>query len=152
MERYSTVGKTGNVDDYINPGASSELPPPPELKDPYKQIKMLQEDVKRSAQCIGQRDAQISCQKKEIKRLKEIIRRMEKRLSGEDLEPVEEKPTVRELRFRRGWSCPELARRAGLTYDIVYKRERKQYIWREEQKKAVAKALGVAVDSVDWDG
>lgn len=152
MERYSTVGKTGNVDDYINPGASDELPPPPELRDPYKQIAWLQEDVKRSAQCIGQRDATIACQKKEIKRLKEIIRRLEKRLVGEDLEPVEEKPTVRELRFRRGWSCPELARQAGLTYDCVYKRERRQYVWKEKQKEAVAGVLGVAVDSVDWEG
>lgn len=152
MERYSTVGKTGNVDDYINPGASDELSPPPELADDKEHIKKLQEDVKRSAQCIGQRDATIACQKKEIKRLKEIIRRLGKRLTGEEFEAVEEKPTVRELRFRKGWSCPELARQAGLTYDVVYARERKQYIWRDEQKKAVAKALGVGVETVDWDG
>ena len=49
------------------------------------------------------------------------------------------------------WSCPELARQAGVTYDCVYKRERKVYAWKEEQKKAVAKALGVDVDSVDWE-
>lgn len=52
----------------------------------------------------------------------------------------------------KGWSCPELARKAGLTYDCVYKRERKVYAWKKEQKKAIAKALGVDVESVDWEG
>lgn len=143
MKRYSTVGKTGNVDDYINPGASDELPPPPELADDKEHIRKLQEDVKRYACQDGQLRAQIAVLKREIKRLRGLL--------GEKLKDAD-KPTVRELRGLKRWSCPELARQAGLTYDCVYKRERKVYAWKEEQKKAVAKALGVAVESVDWDG
>lgn len=141
-ERYSTVGKTGNVDDYINPGASDELPPPKELADDKEHIRMLQEDVKRYAYKYGQQRAQITILRKEIKRLRGLL--------GEKLKDAD-KPTVRELRGLKRWSCPELARQAGLTYDCVYKRERKVYAWKEEQKKAVAKALGVDVDSVDWE-
>lgn len=142
MKRYSTVGKTGNVDDYINPGASDELPPPPELADDKEHIRKLQEDIKRYACQDGQLRAQIAVLKREIKRLGCLL--------GEKLKDAD-KPTVRELRGLKRWSCPELARQAGLTYDCVYKRERKVYAWKEEQKKAVAKALGVDVDSVDWE-
>lgn len=142
MERYSTVGKTGNVDDYINPGVADELPPPPELADDKEHIRKLQEDVKRFACQDGQLRAQIAVLKKEIKRLRGLL--------GEKLKDAD-KPTVRELRGLKRWSCPELARQAGLTYDCVYKRERKVYAWKEEQKKAVAKALGVDVESVDWE-
>lgn len=141
-ERYSTVGKTGNVDDYINPGASDELPPPKELADDKEHIRMLQEDVKRCASKYGQKCAENSILRKEIKRLRLLLGEMKKN---------DDKPTVRELRGLKGWSCPELARQAGLTYDCVYKRERKVYAWKEEQKKAVAKALGVDVGSVDWE-
>lgn len=143
MERYSTVGKTGNVDDYINPGASDELPPPRELADDKEHIRMLQEDIKRYACQDGQLRAQIAVLKREIKWLRDLL--------GEKLKDAD-KPTVRELRGLKRWSCPELARQAGLTYDCVYKRERKVYAWKENQKKAVAKALGVDVESVDWDG
>ena len=143
MDRYSTVGKTGMVDDYINPGASSELPPPRELADDKEHIRMLQEDIKRYACHDGQQRAQIAVLRKEIKRLRLLL--------GEKVKDVD-KPTVRELRGLKRWSCPELARQAGLTYDCVYKRERKVYAWKENQKKAVAKALGVDVDSVDWEG
>ncbi|WP_462304964.1 hypothetical protein [Acidaminococcus massiliensis] len=143
MKQYSTVGKTGNVDDYINPGASDELPPPPELADDKEHIRKLQEDIKRYACQDGQLRAQIAVLKREIKRLRGG-------LLGEKLKDAD-KPTVRELRGLKRWSCPELARQAGLTYDCVYKRERKVYAWKEEQKKAVAKALGVDVDSVDWE-
>lgn len=143
MKRYSTVGKTGNVDDYINPGASDELPPPPELADDKEHIRKLQEDVKRYACQDGQLRAQIAVLKREIKRLRGLL--------GEQLKDAD-KPTVRELRGLKEWSCHELARRAGLTYDWVYKRERKVYAWKEEQKKAVAKALGVDVEAVDWEG
>lgn len=136
MKRYSTVGKTGNVDDYINPGGSDELPPPPELADDKEHIKKLQEDIKRYACQDGQLRAQIAVLMREIKRLRGLL--------GEKL-------TVRELRGLKRWSCPELARQAGLTYDCVYKRERNVYAWKEEQKKAVAKALGVDVESVDWE-
>lgn len=143
MDRYSTVGKTGMVDDYINPGASSELPPPRELADDKEHIRMLQEDIKRYACHDGQQRAQIAVLRKEIKRLRLLL--------GEKVKDVD-KPTVRELRGLKRWSCPELARQAGLTYDCVYKRERKVYAWKENQKKAVAKALGVDVESVDWEG
>lgn len=142
MKQYSTVGKTGNVDDYINPGASDELPPPPELADDKEHIRKLQEDIKRYACQDGQLRAQIAVLKREIKRLRGLL--------GEKLKDAD-KPTVRELRGLKRWSCPELARQAGLTYDCVYKRERKVYAWKEEQKKVVAKALGVDVDSVDWE-
>ena len=143
MTQYSTVGKTGNVDDYINPGAADELPPPRELADDKEHIRLLQEDVKRFACKDGQLRAQIVVLKKEIKRLRGLL--------GERLKDAD-KPTVRELRGLKRWSCHELARQAGLTYDCVYKRERKVYAWKENQKKAVAKALGVDVESVDWDG
>ena len=143
MTQYSTVGKTGNVDDYINPGAADELPPPRELADDKEHIRMLQEDIKRYACHDGQQRAQIAVLRKEIKRLRLFL--------GEKVKDVD-KPTVRELRGLKRWSCPELARQAGLTYDCVYKRERKVYAWKENQKKAVAKALGVAAESVDWDG
>lgn len=142
MKQYSTVGKTGNVDDYINPGASDELPPPPELADDKEHIRKLQEDIKRFACQDGQLRAQNAVLKKEIKRLRGLL--------GEKLKDAD-KPTVRELRGLKRWSCPELARQAGLTYDCVYKREKKVYAWKEEQKKAVAKALGVDVESVDWE-
>lgn len=142
MKQYSTVGKTGNVDDYINPGASDELPPPPELDDDKEHIRKLQEDIKRYACQDGQLRAQIAVLRKEIKRLRGLL--------GEKLKDAD-RPTVRELRGLKRWSCPELARQAGLTYDCVYKRERKVYAWKEEQKKAVARALGVDVESVDWE-
>lgn len=143
MDRYSTVGKTGMVDDYINPGASSELPPPKELIDKDEHIRLLQEDLSRSACREGQLMAQNTVLKKENKRLKMLLG--EKAKEGD-------KPTVQELREMSGWSRKELQKRSGLTYDCIYKRERKQYVWRDEQKKAVAKALGVDVESVDWDG
>lgn len=152
MERYSTVGKTGNVDDYINPGASDELPLPPELADDKEHIRKLQEDVQRSGLCIGQRDGVIKRLQRENKALKEKVRQLEARLAGKSLEPDGDKPTVTELRIRKGLSVREMARRAGLSYYVVYQRERREYVWRDEQKKAVAGVLGVAVDSVDWDG
>ena len=152
MERFSTVGKTGNVDDYINPGARDELSLPPELADDKEHIRKLQEDVKRSGLCIGQRDAVIKRLQRENKALKEKVRRLEARPAGKPLESDSDKPTVTELRLRKGLSVREMARLAGLSYYVVYQRERKQYVWRSEQKKAVAKALGAAVESVDWDG
>lgn len=79
MKQYSTVGKTGNVDDYINPGASDELPPPPELADDKEHIRKLQEDIKRYACQDGQLRAQIAVLKREIKRLRGFAGREAKR-------------------------------------------------------------------------
>lgn len=97
MTHYSTVGKTGNVDDYINPGAADELPPPRELVDDKEHIRMLQEDIKRYACHDGQQRAQIAVLRKEIKRLRLLL--------GEKLKDVD-KPTVRELRGAKKMELP----------------------------------------------
>lgn len=58
--------------------------------------------------------------------------------------------TLGEARKRKGWSMEELARRTGLAYTTVWKIENGKTTGTPSTRLALANALGVGVDDIDW--
>jgi len=60
--------------------------------------------------------------------------------------------TIRELREGRGWTQLELGNRLGVTPVTVYNWERGQHMPTAPQLRALARAFGVSMDTIDFEG
>jgi len=60
--------------------------------------------------------------------------------------------TIRALREERGWTQLELANAIGVTPATVYNWERGKYEPKASQLRALARAFGVSMDDVDFEG
>ena len=60
--------------------------------------------------------------------------------------------TIRELREERGLTQLELGNKLGVTPVTVYNWERGQHMPTAVQLRALAKALGVSMDDIDFEG
>ncbi len=60
--------------------------------------------------------------------------------------------TIRELREERGWTQLDLANRLGVTPATVYNWERGKYEPKASQLRALARAFGVSMDEIDFEG
>jgi transcriptional regulator with XRE-family HTH domain len=66
-----------------------------------------------------------------------------------------EKPTmqtIRELREERGWTQLQLGNMLGVTPVTVYNWERGQHMPTAPQLRALARAFGVSMDAIDFEG
>ena len=60
--------------------------------------------------------------------------------------------TIRELREARGWTQLELGNKLGVTPVTVYNWERGQHMPTAPQLRALASALTVSMDDIDFEG
>ena len=60
--------------------------------------------------------------------------------------------TIRELRQARGWTQLELANRLGITPSSVYNWESGKFEPKASQLRALARAFGVSMDDIDFQG
>ncbi len=60
--------------------------------------------------------------------------------------------TIRELREERGWTQLQLGNKLGVTPVTVYNWERGQHIPTAPQLRALARAFGVTMDDIDFEG
>jgi putative transcriptional regulator len=60
--------------------------------------------------------------------------------------------TIRELREARGWTQLELGNKLGVTPVTVYNWERGQHMPTAVQLRALARAFGVSMDAIDFEG
>lgn len=58
--------------------------------------------------------------------------------------------TITEARKRKGWSMEELARRTSMAYTTIWKLENGKTVGTPSTRQALAQALGVAVDAIEW--
>lgn len=59
-------------------------------------------------------------------------------------------PGIRKLREDKGWTQEKLAQEAGLTWATVSRVERGEVTPSLPTAQAIAKALGVSVDAIEW--
>jgi transcriptional regulator with XRE-family HTH domain len=60
--------------------------------------------------------------------------------------------TIRALRQERGWTQLEFANRLGVTPATVFNWERGKYEPKASQLRAMARAFGVSMDDIDFEG
>ena len=60
--------------------------------------------------------------------------------------------TIRDLRQARGWTQLELANALGVTPATVFNWERGRYEPKASQLRALARAFGVSMDEIDFEG
>ena len=60
--------------------------------------------------------------------------------------------TIRELRQARGWTQLDLANAIGVTPVTVFNWERGKYEPKASQLRALARAFGVSMDAIDFEG
>jgi putative transcriptional regulator len=60
--------------------------------------------------------------------------------------------TIRELREERDWTQLELGNKLGVTPVTVYNWERGQHVPTAPQLRAIARAFGVSMDDIDFEG
>ena len=60
--------------------------------------------------------------------------------------------TVRQLREEHQWTQLELANKLGVTPATVYNWERGKYEPKAGQLRALARAFGVSMDEIDFEG
>lgn len=137
------LGGSGQKDDYINDGVGMKLPPPPELTDKDRRIKMLLEDVERGNDRIHALETANEALHKRVydlqKRMAEVMRAPRLMLK-----------TVRQIREERGMSCKELADRCGVTLDSMSKREGGRIRWRRCYVDKVCQALKIKESDAYW--
>ena len=60
--------------------------------------------------------------------------------------------TIRELRQERGWTQLDLANAIGVTPVTVFNWERGEHEPKASQLRALARAFGVSMDEIDFEG
>jgi transcriptional regulator with XRE-family HTH domain len=60
--------------------------------------------------------------------------------------------TIRELREERGWTQLQLGNMLGVTPVTVYNWERGQHMPTAPQLRALARAFGVSMDAINFEG
>jgi transcriptional regulator with XRE-family HTH domain len=65
---------------------------------------------------------------------------------------MEQLQTIRKLREARGWTQLELGNMLGVTPVTVYNWERGQHMPTAPQLRALARAFGVSMDVIDFEG
>ena len=60
--------------------------------------------------------------------------------------------TIKELREERGWTQLQLGNKLGVTPVTVYNWERGRHVPTAAQVRALARAFGVSMDDIDFEG